>query len=111
MTQRALIDDPPFTVPTLAARWGCSEGLIRKMIERGELSSFRLGTLIRVPAHEVAKIECIASNDSETALQSSGERTGSADAEGSTPRIGRARKPRPADYGKQATILPGRWDD
>ncbi len=100
----------PYTVPTLAQRWECSEGLVRKMIERGELSSFRLGTLIRIPASEVAKIEChTASNDSEADMPSSGERMGSDADERSTPRIGRARKPRPADYGKPATILHGRW--
>ena len=46
-----------FTVPSLASRWDCSEGLIRKMIDRGELRSFRLGILIRVPADEVERIE------------------------------------------------------
>ena len=101
----------PFTVPALAARWGCSEGLIRKMIERGELSSFRLGVLIRVPASEVAKIECpTASNDSEADLQSSGARTESDEGEPFTPKIDRARKPRPAASGKQATIHRGPWD-
>lgn len=103
--------DRPFTVPALAKRWGCSEGLIRKMIERGELSSFRLGVLIRVPASEVAKIECpTASNDSDADLQSSGARTESDEGERSTPKIGRARKPRPDASGKQATIHRGPWD-
>lgn len=101
----------PFTVPALAQRWECSEGLVRKMIERGELSSFRLGTLIRIPAAEVAKIEChTASNDSEADLQSSGARTGGDEGERSTPKIDRARRPRPAASGKQATIHRGPWE-
>lgn len=104
----------PYTVPTLAERWECSEGLIRKMIERGELSSFRLGTLIRVPASEVAKIECqslTASNDLGEGTPLSGERAESDEGEHSMPRIGRARKPRHADFGKQATIHHGPWAD
>lgn len=102
----------PFTVPNLAKRWECSEGLVRKMIERGELSSFRLGVLIRIPASEVAKVECqnlTASNDSEEGSPSYGEKATSDEGEGSTPKIGRARKPRHADFGKQATIHPGPW--
>lgn len=102
--------DRPFTVPNLAARWGCSEGLVRKMIDRGELSSFRLGTLIRIPAIEVAKIEChTASNDFEADLLLSGKSTESDEGEHSMPQIDRARKPRPADFGKRATIHHGPW--
>jgi len=40
----------PFSVPQLAHRWGCSEGLIRKMIRDGRLQCFRPGTLIRISA-------------------------------------------------------------
>lgn len=104
----------PFTVPTLAERWECSEGLIRKMIERGELHSFRIGVLIRIPADEVARIECqnlTASNDCAADTPSSGETMDSADADASTPKIDRARKPRHAAYGKQATIHRGPWAD
>ena len=102
----------PYSVPALANRWECSEGLIRKMIQRGELSSFRLGMLIRIPASEVEKIEChTASNDSGADLPLSIEATESASGEPSMPRIGRARKPRHADYGKQATIHRGPWVD
>lgn len=28
----------PFSVPQLAARWGCSEGLVRKLIREGRVS-------------------------------------------------------------------------
>lgn len=38
----------PFSVPQLAHRWGCSEGLIRKMIRDGRLHCFRPGTLIQM---------------------------------------------------------------
>lgn len=47
-----------YDVPRLAARWGCSDGLIRNMIRRGELATFRLGNLVRIPAAEVERIEC-----------------------------------------------------
>lgn len=101
----------PFTVPSLAARWGCSEGLIRKMIDRGELRSFRLGVLIRVPAEEVERVECqnlTASSDSAEALPSSGTRMESADAANSTPRIGRARRRKLAPSGKVVQMSHGR---
>ena len=113
MTAPAPNTERPFTVPTLAARWECSEGLVRKMIERGELSAFRLGVLIRIPASEVAKVECqslTASNDLGEGSPLSGERESNGGDEGSTPKIGRARKPRPAASGKQATIHRGPWD-
>lgn len=48
----------PFSVPQLAHRWGCSEGLIRKMIRDGRLQCFRPGTLIRISAAEVERFEC-----------------------------------------------------
>lgn len=107
-------DARPFTVPNLAKRWACSEGLVRKMIDRGELASFRLGVLIRVPANEVARLECQSltrSSDSEGDMPSSGKTTESGEGEPSTPRIGRARKPRPGASGKQATIHRGPWAD
>lgn len=50
-------DDRPFSVSKLAARWACSEGAIRKKIERGELAAFRLGKLIRIRAEEVERVE------------------------------------------------------
>jgi excisionase family DNA binding protein len=107
--------DRPFTLDTLAARWACSEGTIRKMIKRGELQAFRIGILFRIPADEVKRIECqnlTASSDSGAALPSSMTTLPeSADAAGSTPKIGRARRPRPGESGPGATILPGRWED
>jgi excisionase family DNA binding protein len=52
-------DEPrPFSPETLGERWGCSSEKIRQMCRRGELSSFRLGKLIRIPASEVDRIEC-----------------------------------------------------
>ena len=101
----------PFTVPALAQRWECSEGLIRKMIERGELRSFRIGVLIRIAADEVERVECqaIPSNDCEADTPLSGMKEGSGDEAGSTPKIGRARKPRLAAVGNPATIHRGPW--
>jgi excisionase family DNA binding protein len=51
------IDRPVHSVRTLAERWQCSEGLIRSMIARGELQSFRHGNLIRITAEAVASVE------------------------------------------------------
>lgn len=101
-----------FDVAALARRWKCSEGVIRKCIERKEIASFRLGTLIRVSAAEVARIECpTPSSDSEEDMPSSGTNAANDEGEGSTPKIGRAQKPRPAAYGQQATVLHGPWAD
>jgi len=47
----------PYTVRSLAERWSCSEGMIRKMIKDGTLQCFTIGTLIRIPVAEVERIE------------------------------------------------------
>jgi excisionase family DNA binding protein len=112
--QGALPNIPrPFTVPSLAERWGCSTGLVRKMIDRGQLRSFRIGALIRIPADEVERVECLTtpSSDSEVHMPSSGETTDSGGGEGSTPKIDRARKPRLDVSGRTATIHRGPWAD
>lgn len=99
-----------FTVATLAHRWQCSEGVIRKCIDRREIASFRLGTSIRIPASEVARIECLTpSSDSEEDMPSSGESKASEEGEGFTPKIDRAQRPRPAGYGPLATVHRGPW--
>ena len=33
----------PYSVSTLAARWGCSKRHITNMVKRGELTGFRIG--------------------------------------------------------------------
>jgi excisionase family DNA binding protein len=115
MSAPARITDipPPFTIPKLAERWECSEGLIRKMIDRGELNSFRIGILFRIPAEEVARIECqnlTACSDSGATSPSSIETSAANESEaGSTPKIGRARKPKPVGGGPGATIHHGPW--
>jgi excisionase family DNA binding protein len=52
----------PFTPETLAERWGCSAEKIRQMFHRGEIAASRLGKLIRIPAIEVERIECLSSS-------------------------------------------------
>ncbi len=51
--------EPPYTVDTLAKRWGCSPGMIRKRIKSGEIRVFRLGALIRIPNAEVERFESL----------------------------------------------------
>ena len=48
----------PYSPETLADRWGCSSEKVRQMVRLGELTGFRLGKLIRVPASEVDRFEC-----------------------------------------------------
>jgi excisionase family DNA binding protein len=48
----------PYSPDTLAEHWGCSSEKIRQMCKRGELASFRLGKLYRIPANEVERVEC-----------------------------------------------------
>ena len=57
---------PPYSPETLSDRWGCSSEKIRQMCRSGELSSFRLGKLIRIPASEVERIECQTTDSSDT---------------------------------------------
>ena len=116
MTPRKLVPDAEvrrcaYTVASLAERWECSTGAVRNLIARGDLSCFRIGTLIRISAAEVERFECqtTPSNASEGDMPLSGERAESGEGGHSTPQIDRARKPRPADYGKAATIHPGPW--
>lgn len=48
----------PYSVATLAARWGCSPSVVRRLIQKGALQSFRVGVLIRISAAEVERYEC-----------------------------------------------------
>lgn len=48
----------PFSPESLADRWACSAEKVRLMYRNGELSGFRLGKLIRIPATEVERYEC-----------------------------------------------------
>jgi excisionase family DNA binding protein len=63
---QTMIANRPFSPETLAARWGCSSETIRAMCRRGELGSFRLGKLIRIPANEVERVECQSGDWSST---------------------------------------------
>jgi len=96
---------PAFTVQTLADRWSCSQGLVRKLIGQGDLQVFTIGKLIRIPASEVEKIECqnIPYNGSEAASHWSGKKIADAGvAERSMQPIGRARRPRLGISGRGA---------
>lgn len=46
-----------YSVKSLAKRWQCSEGLVRSMISRGELSAWRHGGLIRISQEAVREVE------------------------------------------------------
>ena len=63
----------PLTVEMAAEHLGCSPGLVRSMIAKGELRHFRIGRLIRIPASALGDLEC-ASSDSETASTPIGEK-------------------------------------
>lgn len=52
----------PFTPETLAERWECSAETIRLMCRNGQLASFKVGKMYRIPAasvdaHESTKVE------------------------------------------------------
>lgn len=57
----------PFSVATLAERWGCSKRHISNMVRRGELTAFRIGKQMRFRPGEVERVECA------TALQNTKE--------------------------------------
>jgi excisionase family DNA binding protein len=113
MTRRVLVPNTeierPYSPQTLADRWGCGESTVRNLIRRNELATFRIGTLIRISAEEVERFECqnIRCNASEGDMPSSGTSKASEGGELYTPQIDRARKPRPAAYGKQAMTARG----
>lgn len=56
----------PFSPETLADRWDCSAEKVRLMCRNGELASFRLGKLIRIPAAEVERVECLSTASQST---------------------------------------------
>lgn len=65
--------DKAFSPKTLSERWGCSKQHIRNLINRGELSSFKCGNLLRIPSCEVQRIESL--NFTGERGMSSGEKT------------------------------------
>lgn len=107
MTARA------FSVATLAKEWACSEGVIRKLIAGGDLGSFRLGALIRIPAEEVRRFECqnLASSDSAVPMLSSGETAKESASDcGYTRPTGLVRRQRQGEAGtSKATVQRGPW--
>lgn len=103
-----MMDQLPFTVRTLAQRWGCSEGAVRNRIAANELRTFRIGALIRIPASEVERIECpnTASNDSAADTPSSGSmKPERAAATVLPPPIGLPQRSRPSSGGGAVTPL------
>ena len=102
----------PYSPETLAERWGCSDGLIYKLVREGRLQCFRPGSLIRISAAEVERFECqtTASNDCVGDLQSSIAQMESVSEDSSPRRIGRAPRRKPASSGQGPTIARGPWE-
>jgi excisionase family DNA binding protein len=103
-----------FTVASLARQWECSEGVIRKLIGKGQLRAFRIGVLIRIPADEVERFECqnIPSNDSAVDMQPSGEAPTESDTgNGFMQPIGLGRKQRLGGDGAPGVIHRGPWGE
>lgn len=57
MVRNGRMDRPTFTLAELARRWHVSTDTVRRMIQRGELTAFRVGRSMRVPAEAVDAIE------------------------------------------------------
>ena len=105
----------PLSVAQLAARWGCSQGLVRKLIDQKRLICFRPGALIRISAAEVERFECLTA-PSHTASSGSGAdslsfiNTKESASDASLQRkIDRAPRRKPAVNGKGPTIHRGPW--
>ena len=99
-----------YTVASLAREWHCSEGVIRKLIHDGQLGCFRLGTLIRIPAEEVARFQTIQSSGSEADMPSSGATEESAFDTGLRPLIALERRLRRDGFGQgETTVRHGPW--
>jgi excisionase family DNA binding protein len=52
-----MIDERPYSPEALGERWGCSAQKVRTMFHDGEITGFRIGKMIRIPAAEVRRIE------------------------------------------------------
>ncbi|MBU6167104.1 MAG: excisionase family DNA-binding protein [Alphaproteobacteria bacterium] len=112
MATRAAL--PCFTVAQLAERWACHRSHVYRMIDRGEITPFYVGTLARIHASEVERIECPKPLSASSASAPDGPLSGAtATAHGgvtaSTRPIGLGQRRKPAGDGKPATVLPGRW--
>jgi excisionase family DNA binding protein len=69
-TEGCKTDLKPFAPLELAARWGCSERHVRKLIASGRLQCFKLGgKLMRVPASVVEEFERVADSTSFDVLE------------------------------------------
>ena len=64
----------PYTAEMLAERWECSAETVRQLVRSGRLQGFRVGRMIRIPAHAVEEYECqgSASDDCAAASVSTG---------------------------------------
>jgi len=89
----------PLSVPQLAARWGCSDGLIYKLIKDGRLQCFRPGSLIRISMVEVERFEgqpaVVEVDRAESHATIADNRELEVQAALSPPHIGRRRRKRP----------------
>lgn len=95
LTERSHIlpehDVRPYSIAQLAERWGCSDSMIRKLINQGQLGCFRIGALIRIPASEVVRFE-----EATTYAEAPAPEPETAPAPATAPRmIERARRRRP----------------
>lgn len=76
------MSEAPYSPKSLAERWGIKPNCVYKMVSRGELGAFKLGgTLLRIPASEVERVEgqwTTALGDSKDSSLSSGRKAESA---------------------------------
>jgi excisionase family DNA binding protein len=70
----------PYSVASLAARWGCHQSVVRRLIRKGVLQSFPVGALIRISAAEVERYECNGSGSRGTEASTSSNITTVTDA-------------------------------
>lgn len=96
----------PYSPETLADRWGCSAEKVRLMCRDGEIASFRLGKLIRIPATEVERVECLniaSSNIEENSASPTLTRNEAAFASRLARTTAESPKREPAKFGGQET--------
>lgn len=87
---------PPFSLKTLAERWGCSDETVRQMVISKKLPAFRVGTMLRIPAAAVEEYEACKNTGSEgSTADMSSLGTMVAQGEGFVLLHSRERKPRP----------------
>jgi excisionase family DNA binding protein len=46
-----------YTIKGAAQQFNCSQSMVKKLIRNGEIRTYKLGTLVRIPREEIERIK------------------------------------------------------